>query len=161
MRRTRISTVVALAAVGAGLGFLVQFALASAGLPKFRPEYVMALSLLFIAGIVLALAVPIRRATRGTVRTRIDPFHATRVVLLAKASSLAGAIVTGAAVGLVVELLTRSGGLNSDSLLRALAVLGGALALVVAGLVGEYLCTVPPDDEDPDPAAPAPGSLEP
>lgn len=161
MKRTRISTMLALAAVGAGVGFVVQFALASAGLPKFRPEYVMALSLVFIAGIVIALAVPIRRATRSTVPARIDPFHATRVVLLAKASSLAGAILTGAAVGLVVELLTRSGGLNSDSLLRALAVLGGAIALAVAGLVGEYLCTVPPDEGEPETTAPAPGSLEP
>lgn len=161
MKRTPISTVVALVAVGAGLGFLVQVALAAAGLPKFRPEYVMALSLLFIAGIVIALALPIRRATRGAVRARIDPFHATRVVLLAKASSLGGALLSGAAVGLVVELLTRSGGLNSDSLLRALAVLGGGVALVVAGLVGEYLCTVPPDDDDPEPSTPAPGSLEP
>lgn len=148
MKRTRVSTLVALAAIGAAAGFLVQIALAAASLPKFRPEYTLALSLLFIAGIVIALALPIRRATRSEVRTRIDPFHATRVVVFAKASSLAGALLTGAAVGLLVELLTRSGGLNVDSLLRSLAVLGGAIAVLAAGLIGEYLCTVPPDDED-------------
>lgn len=160
MKRTRAATLVALAAMGAGGGFLLQVALAAAGFPKFRPEYTMALSLLFIAGVVIALAVPIRRATRGTVRTRIDPFHATRVVLLAKASSLAGALLGGVGVGLLVELLTRSGGLNSDSLVRSLAALGGAVALLIAGLVGEYLCTVPPS-EDGDAAPPAPGSVEP
>lgn len=159
MRRTRASSLVALAAIGAGGGFLVQIALAAAGFPKFRPEYTMALSLLFIAGIVIALALPIRQATRGTRRTRIDPFHATRVVLLAKASSLAGALLTGVGVGLLVELLTRSGGLNTDTLLRSLAVLGAAGALLVAGLVGEYLCTVPPP-QDGDEPAPAPGSVE-
>ncbi len=160
MRRTRASTLVILAAVGGSGGYLLQFALAAAGLPKFRPEYTMALSLVFIAGIVIALAVPIRQATQGTVRRRIDPFHATRVVLLAKASSLAGALLAGVAIGLVVELLTRSGGLNSDALLRSLAALGGAIALLVAGLVGEYLCTVPPsqDGDDPEPVA---GSLDP
>lgn len=158
MTRTRISTIVILITVGAAAGFLVQVALAAGSLPKFRPEYTLALSLLFIAGITIALAVPIRRATRATVRTRIDPFHATRVVLFAKASSIAGALLTGAAAGLLAELLVRNGGLNTDSLLRSLAVLVGAIAVLVAGLVGEFLCTVPPGDDEgkTDPA----GSLE-
>jgi hypothetical protein len=160
MTRTRISTVLALAVFGAVLAFGAQLALAALGQPKFAPEFVMALSLLFIAGIVLALAIPIRRATRGTVTARIDPFHATRVVLLAKASSLAGALLSGAALGLVLELVVRSAGINTDSLLRALAVSGGAIALVVAGLVGEYLCTVPPEDQDPETPG-APGRVEP
>jgi hypothetical protein len=154
MTRTKASTLVILAAIAAGAGFLVQVALASGGLQRYRPEYALALSLIFLAGIVIALAVPIRRATRATVRTRIDPFHATRVVLFAKASSIAGALLTGAAAGLLAEVLVRSGGVNTDSLLRTLAVLVGAVALLVAGLVGEWLCTVPPSDDDrePDPA---------
>jgi hypothetical protein len=152
--RTKASTLVILAAIGAGLGFLAQVALASGGMQRYRPEYVLALSLLFIAGIVIALALPIRRATRATVRARIDPFHATRVVLFAKASSIAGALLSGGAAGLLVEVLVRSGGINTDSLLRTIAVLAGAVALLVAGLVGEWLCTVPPgdDDRDVDPA---------
>lgn len=158
MTRTKVSTLVTLVAIGAASGFLVQVALAAASMPKFRPEYTLALSLVFIAGITIALAVPIRRATRATVRTRIDPFHATRVVLFAKASSLAGALLTGAAAGLLAELVIRSGGLNTDSLLRSLAVLTGSIAVLVAGLVGEFLCTVPPGDDDRD-ADPA-GSLE-
>lgn len=161
MTRTRVSTLVALVAVGGGAGFVVQVALAAAGLPKYRPDYALALSLLFLAGVVIALALPIRRATRAEVRTRIDPFHATRVVMFAKASSLAGALLTGAGVGLLVELLTRSGGLNGDALLRSLAVLGGAVALLVAGLVGEWLCTVPPADDEPGGPDRAPASLEP
>jgi hypothetical protein len=160
MTRTRVSTLVVLVSIGAGAGFLVQIALAAGSLPKYQPEYTLALSLLFIAGIAIALAVPIRRATRATVPTRIDPFHATRVVLFAKASSITGALLTGAALGLLAELVTRSGGLNNDSLLRSLAVLGGAIALLIAGLVSEFLCTVPPDDDDRD-AEPLPGSLEP
>jgi membrane protease YdiL (CAAX protease family) len=152
--RTRASTLVILAAIGAGVGFLLQVLLASGGMQRYRPELALALSLLFLAGIVIALAVPIRRATRGKVRTRIDPFHATRVVLFAKASSIAGALLTGGAAGLLAEVLVRSGGINTDSLLRTIAVLAGAVALLVAGLVGEWLCTVPPgeDDRDGDPA---------
>ena len=159
MTRTRVSTLVVFVAVGAAAGFLAQVALAAGSLPKYQPEFTLALSLLFIAGIAIALAVPIRRATRATVPTRIDPFHATRVVLFAKASRIVGALLTGGAVGLLAELVTRSGGLNSDSLLRSLAVLGGAITVLVAGLVSEFLCTVPPDDDDRD-AEPLPGSLE-
>ena len=159
MTRTRVSTLVVLVAVGAAVGFLAQVALAAGSLPKYQPEFTLALSLLFIAGIAIALAVPIRRATRATVPTRIDPFHATRVVLFAKASSIVGALLTGAAVGLLAELITRNGGLNTASLLRSLAVLGGAIVVLVAGLVSEFLCTVPPDDDDRD-AEPLPGSLE-
>lgn len=160
MKRTKVSSLVALLLIGAAGGVLLQLALAAASLPKFRPEYTLALSLLFIAGIAIALALPIRRATRATVSARIDPFHATRVVLFVKASSLAGALVTGVAIGLLGELLARSGGINTDSLVRSLAVLGGSLALLAAGLVGEFLCMVPPDDDDRD-REPVPGSLEP
>jgi len=156
--RTKLSTVVALIVVGAVAGFLVQIGLAAAGSPKFTPYYTLALSLVFIAAIVVALAIPIRRATRGKVRTRIDPFYATRVVLLAKASSIAGAVIAGTAFGLLLELLVRSGGLNSDGLLQTLATLGGAIALLTAGLVGEFFCTVPQPPDDPD-ADRTPGSL--
>ena len=158
MIRTKPSTIVALVVVGAVAGFLVQIGLAAASSPKFRPEYTLALSLVFIAAIVIALAVPIRQATRGKVRTRIDPFYATRVVLLAKASSIAGALISGGSLGLVLELLVRSGGLNSDSLVRTLAALGGAVTLLAAGLLGEAFCTAPQPPDDPD-ADRTPGSL--
>ena len=159
MTRTRASSILVLAVIGAVLGFFLQTALAAASQPKFVPAYTIALSLVIVAALVIALAVPIRRATRGKVRRRIDPFHATRVVVIAKASSLAGGLLTGLAIGLLAELLVRSGGVNSDSLLKTLATLGGAVVLLVAGLVGEFLCTVPPpsDDEGRD----LPVSLEP
>lgn len=159
MTRTKASTVVALAAIGAVLGFFLQIALASASQPKLAPAYTVGITLALIAVAVIALAVPIRRATRGTLKRRIDPFHATRVVLLAKASSLAGGLLTGGAIGLLTELLVRSGGLNTDSLLKTLAMLGGAVALLVAGLVGEFLCTVPPPSDDEGSEVPV--SLEP
>jgi hypothetical protein len=156
--RTSISTVVALVVIGAVAGFLVQIGLAAASSPKFRPEYTLALSLVAIAAIVIALTIPIRQATRGPVRTRIDPFHATRVVLLAKASSIAGGLLAGGALGLLLELFVRSGGLNTDSLLRTLATLGGAIALLAAGLVGEFFCTAPSPPDDPE-VDPSPGTL--
>jgi hypothetical protein len=149
MKRTRPSTLLLLALVGGIGGFLLQLALAAGSQPTLRPEFTLAVTLVFIAGIVIALAVPIRRATRGTVRRRIDPFYATRVVVLAKASSLGGALLAGIAAGFTIELLVRSGSPSSDGYVRTLVMLGASLVLLAAGLVAEHLCTVPPDDDRP------------
>lgn len=163
MSRTRWTTLLALAVVGGVAAIVLQVALAAASQPKLRPEFVLAATLVLIAAVVVLLAVPVRRATRSTGRRRtVDPFYATRVVLLGKASALAGALLTGAAAGLIVELLLRpaaEGGL----LVRMLAMLGGSIALAAAGLIAEWMCTIPPtgpeDEVGPPPLDPA-GGLE-
>ena len=118
MKRTRPTTLITLVLIGGVAGFLVQLILAAASQPKLRPEYTLAITLLFIAVLVVALAVPVRRATRAAVRRHIDPFYATRVVVLAKASSLGGALLTGVAAGFLLELLVRCG-IPLDRQLRA------------------------------------------
>ncbi|MEO5534557.1 MAG: DUF3180 domain-containing protein [Pseudolysinimonas sp.] len=165
MTRTRPSTIIGLVLAGGIVAFLLQLGLAAASQPKFRPEYSIAVTLIAIAIVVIALSVPVRQATRaqatrGRVRARIDPFHATRVVLITKASSIVGALFSGLAVGLLLELLTRSGGVNGDNLLRALAVVGASIVLLIAGLLGEFFCTVPPSDDDDRNGDPLPGSLD-
>lgn len=147
MTRTRASLVVVLAAIGAVGGFLVQLALAALGVQKLLPAFTLAITLVLIAIVVVALAVPIRRATRGTARGRVDPFYATRVVLLAKASAAAGALLSGAAVGLLVELLVRPVS-ATEALWRMLAMLVASVLVLVGGLVAETLCIVPPDDDE-------------
>lgn len=161
MTRTRPTTLLALVVVGLVGAYLLQLLLAATGQAKLRPEYSFALSLAFIAAIVITLAVPVRRATRSEHPRPIDPFYATRVVLLAKASSLTGALLAGAGAGLVLELLSRSGGLDSAALLRTLAMLAAAIVLLVAGLVAEWFCTVPPSDDDPSESDLEPGSVGP
>lgn len=163
MTRSRPATLIVLAIVGTVAGILLQTVLASLGHAKLRPEYTLALTLLLVGVAAIALAVPVRRATRGTRRQRVDPFYAMRVVVLAKACAIGGALLAGGGAGLVLELVLRSGAPGADAYLRALAVLGGGIVLLVGGLVAEYLCTVPRDsDDDPTtgpsaagPAAPA------
>ncbi len=161
MTRTRPTTLVALFVAGVVGAYLLQLLLAATGLAKFRTEYSLALSLLFIAAILITLAVPVRRATRSERPRPVDPFYATRVVLLAKASSLTGALLTGAASGLLLELVGRSAGFETGTLLRELAMLGAAIVLLAAGLIAEWFCTVPPSDDDPSEAQLDPGSVEP
>ena len=148
MKRTRPTTLILLALIGGVGGFLVQLILGSASQPKLRPEYTLAITLVFIAALVIGLAVPVRRATRATVRRHIDPFYATRVAVLAKASALGGALLTGFGAGFLVELLVRAGSPAGDNLWRVLAMLAASVVLLAAGLIAEYLCTVPPGDDD-------------
>lgn len=157
MGRISASLLVVLAAVGAVGGFLVQLALGAVGLQKLLPELTLAVTLVLIAIVVVALAVPIRRATHAKVRRPVDPFYATRVVLLAKASATAGALLSGAAAGLLVELFVRPVS-APEALWRMIAMLVASIVVLVAGLVAEALCVVPPDDDDekrPSAGAPA------
>lgn len=158
MTRTKPATLIILAILGAGGGILLQSVLAAIGMPKLRPEFTLALTLVAIGVIVVILAVPIRRSTRAKTRTRVDPFYATAVVALAKAGCIGGALLAGLGLGLVFELVVRSGGPGPEAYLRVISVLVGGILLVVGGLIAEWFCTVPKSgDDDPGtgPAAPA------
>ena len=150
MNRTRPATLILLAVVGTVVGFLLQIALAAASAPKFRPEFTFGATLALIGIVVVVLAVPVYRATHGPLPRPVDAFYATRVVVLGKASSLAGALLSGLGIGLSIELVIHSGTTTGETLLRVLASLGGAVLLLAGGLVAEFLCRVPPRDDDDD-----------
>ncbi|KQQ21192.1 DUF3180 domain-containing protein [Rathayibacter caricis DSM 15933] len=149
MTRTRLSTLLGLALAGAVAGFLLDLAIASSGRPVLLPPLTVPLTLVVVAAVVLAFAIPIHRATTGTLRRRIDPFRAMRVVVLAKASSLVGALLLGASGGILVYLLSRAVP-SLGSVWQDVATIAGSIVLLVAGLVAEHLCTIPPSDDDDD-----------
>ncbi len=150
MTRTRPGPLVALAVIGTVVGFLLQIALAAASLPKLRVEYTFAVTIGLIALVIVILAVPVYRATHGPLRRPVDSFYATRVLALAKASSLAGALLVGLGLGLALDLLVRSSTTTGDLVARDLSTLGSAILLLAAGLIAEFLCRVPPQDDDDD-----------
>lgn len=156
MTRSTPGPLIAIGIIGLVIGVLLQLGLAAMNMPKLRPEFSLAITLVLIGAAVVSLAVPVRRATRGNPAHRVDPFYATRVVVLAKASALGGALISGVGLGFVVELAIRSGEPGADAYLRVLSVLGGGIALLAGGLVAEFLCTIPKsDDDDPDVGPPA------
>ena len=158
MTRTRPALLAVLALVAAVAAFALQLGLAAVGLSKIVPQVTLAVTLVLIAVVVVALALPVRRATRGAgerapdapPRPRVDPFYATRVVLIAKASAVAGALLGGAAAGIVIELIVRPVS-TSASLWAGVAMLVGGMLLLVAGLLAESWCVLPPDDDDKPP----------
>jgi len=125
-----------------------QFLLARLGESVIIPPLTWGVSLALVGAIVLGLAWPIRQSLHNsTSRALLDPLYSTTVLLLAKASALAGAGLLGGAVGLGVFFLTRPVVSSSALWLVGLALLG-ALVLIVGALVAERWCALPPDAPD-------------
>lgn len=158
MTRTRPLALVVFAVAGAVAAVLLQVGLGAAGQSKLVPPVSLAVTLVLIAAVVLAAALPVRRALKAADASKgpIDPFYATRVLLIAKASAFTGALLAGAGLGFASELLARPV-VASGALWSVGATFVAAVVLLVAGLVAEWFCLLPPDDEDRNSATPTSG----
>jgi len=89
----------------------------------------------------------------------LPPMFVARMVVLAKASSLVGALLAGVSVGFVGYL---SGMLDATTprsdLITASLTFGSCLILIAAALFLEYCCRVPRDPRDDRDDEPAPQS---
>lgn len=148
--RTRASTVILLVLIGGTALGGIEYALRATGNAILVPPVTLPIALAAIGAIVVSMAVPIRRMTRSRVPSPspVDPLFATRVAMLAKASSLSGALLAGGSVGILVYMSTLAVLPNTFGL--AIAAVVGATALLVCGLIAERMCTVPPRDDDDD-----------
>jgi Protein of unknown function (DUF3180) len=125
-------------------------------LPVYAP---VTLVLLAVTELGMAKVVSDRLAhrldRRGRPRGRpLHPMQVARAAVLAKASSVTGAVLLGAYGGLFAWTLPRRGELavaGSDAVVSGLTALA-ALALVVSALVLERACRTP-DDRDLEAAA--------
>ncbi|HEU4807320.1 MAG TPA: DUF3180 domain-containing protein [Homoserinimonas sp.] len=147
MKRTSALSLAVFAVVGLALGVLVQVWLAQTGQPGVQPPLTLAIGLSLIGLVDIALAWPIRKVAKGTAKARVDPFYATRVVVLAKASSITGALLAGAAAGFALYLLSRTMP-PVGSIGFFISMFAGAVVLMVCGLVAEHMCKLPPDEPE-------------
>ncbi|KQS06154.1 DUF3180 domain-containing protein [Curtobacterium sp. MCLR17_007] len=150
MKTTRASTLISLAVVAGIAGFALNAALASRQAPALLLVSPLGFALALIGVVLIALALPVRRHAQGVPGRRVDPIYATRVVVLAKASSICGVLFGAFALGLLVYLLTRSVVPSLGSTLPSAVAVGGGIVLTVCALVAERMCIAPPDDDDPD-----------
>jgi hypothetical protein len=148
--RTKPLHLVLLAVLGGLVLWFIEVALAASGRPVIIPPFTLSIALLLIGGLIVVMAIPVRRVSRRVPNARVDPFYATRVVVLAKASSLGGALLAGGGAGIAVYLLTRSVLPPTNSVTMAIVSAVGALLLLVGGLVAEHMCSIPPQDDDHD-----------
>jgi len=154
VKRTGPGILLIAAIVGAVAGFLLDTSLTAMGRATFTPAPSLPTLLALLGAIVVVLAIPVFRATRGRTARPVDPFRALRIAVLAKASSLVGAAGTGFALGLLAFLLTRPVTPSLGSLGSIIATIVCGVVLVIAGLVAEQLCTLRKDDDDENPGTP-------
>lgn len=169
MRRTSPPALVFLGFVAAVLGWTLESWLVSTGRSMLVPPLTLPVTLVVLAAVLLILAWPVRRYTRelhdraeraaaaeregraleespqDPSRKRVDPQLAIRVLALAKASSLTSSLIGGASVAILLFVATRPV-VTFDNAFGAGASLVGAIALLVAGLLAESWCALPPSD---------------
>lgn len=148
MKPTRVRDLLGVGVVAALLGNLV-IGLSYGMLPGFPLLTGVTLGVLGVAEVLAGNALRARIRRRPGARP-VQPLVAARAVLLAKASSLAGAIMAGIWAGLLGYVLPRSAEVTA----AASDALSGAVGLVCAlGLVGGALwlerCCRTPDDDPP------------
>lgn len=147
MQPTRWQSLAAAALVAGVLGaLLVTLAYGSLpALPGFAP-----VTLALLALVELGMARVVRDRVRGTARPgsrRLHPLQVARAAALAKASSLAGAVLAGLYAGILLALLPRRlAAAGPDRVFAGLSALT-ALALVAAALLLERACRAPVDDD--------------
>ena len=154
MKPTRVSTLVVVAVAGAVLGWLLLRGL-YAKLPPLPWTGVPALLIAAKAEAWTGRDLKNRIAGKRGLKPAA-PLFVSRMVALAKASSLAGAAIAGLAAGFVIYL---SGSLSApvprQDALTAAVTLAAAVVLTCAALYLEYCCRVPdlPDRDRTDEGA--------
>ncbi|HWL01557.1 MAG TPA: DUF3180 family protein [Microbacteriaceae bacterium] len=147
MNRTAPWTLVSIGVGGLVVGWLIELLLVAVGRPVIVPPYPLAGALVVLAVAVVAVAVPVRRVAKGEPGARVDPFYATRVLVLAKSASIAAAGLAGLFGGALVFIATRPV-IVDDLMWKSIAGLAASAALLVAGIVAEGMCRIPPRDDD-------------
>ncbi|GAA3777023.1 hypothetical protein GCM10022240_30560 [Microbacterium kribbense] len=153
MRRTGPGALIVAGILGGGAGYLLDQLLTASGRPTFTPMFTLPVMLLVVGACVIVLALPIYRATHGHATAPVNPFRAVRIAVLAKASSLVGAVFTGFGLGLLTFILSRPADPSASSVSALIATIVCAAVLIAAGLIAEHLCTIRKDDDDTHPGA--------
>jgi hypothetical protein len=147
MRPTRVSTLIVIAVAAA----VVSWALLRSLYTRLPPLPWTGVPALLVAAIAEAWT---GRDLRARIAGRrglkpAAPLFVSRMVALAKASSLAAAAIAGLAAGFDIYL---SGSLTApvprQDALTAAVTFASAVVLACAALYLEYCCRVPPDPDD-------------
>lgn len=112
-------------------------------------SWVSVVVLVFMASGVFVAGLPVRRFLRGQARKPFNPLRAMRILVLAQASALTGALVTG---WYLAQVLVLSPDLDIASrrglALRLAALALGGVLMSVAGLLTQAMCRVDTSDKD-------------
>jgi Protein of unknown function (DUF3180) len=163
MKQTKILSLLIAFAISAAATFaIVKAVVANGGVVPVAPTNLL-ISIPAIAVIELLAAIPVFRyrrelskfASTGKRPKRIDPFYAVRILALAKATAISGALFSGFAASLV--LLQATLPVLPDSIWLNVIALVESILLIVVAMIIERACKLPEDGE----VADAKGSARP
>lgn len=140
--------VAALASAAVAWLFISTFYADIPKLPWLPPVILAGLAVLEWYAAVITRA----RIDRRPGRDPVEPLTVARYAVLAKASSLAGAIFAGCYAGITAWLAVERTRAATDDLPASVGGLVASLALIAAALWLERACRVPkrPDEDEPD-----------
>lgn len=156
MKPTKVLTLIGWAVPAATAGYLASKLISANGGPVPLTPINLILTLVAIAIILGAFAVPMvryRRALAEQLKSpaaprpkRLNPFYAFRLLVLAKATAVSGALFAGWHLGVI--WLQVSSPVTPDSIWQNVAALIASIAMVVVGLTVERLCRIKDDGSD-------------
>ncbi|WP_436699040.1 DUF3180 domain-containing protein [Nocardioides sp. BYT-33-1] len=141
LRPTGLPTLLAWTAVGLVGGWGLHPLCERLGVVPPLVSAAQPLALLLLAAILGYVAWVTHRAVHVR-RERLESHQAVNRLVLARASALVAALVTGGYVGYALSWVGDPAELADERLVRALVAAGCALAAVVAGLFLERACRV-------------------
>jgi Protein of unknown function (DUF3180) len=107
--------------------------------------------LVFMACGVFFAGLPVRRFLHGQAKKPLNPIRAMRTLVLAQASALTGALVTGWYLAQILVVSPNFDIASRRSLgWRLAALAAGGVLMVVAGMVVQRMCRVDKDHPDRD-----------
>lgn len=145
---------------------LLGFYLAVAGLAtvllrwlqiRGTDPFAVPLSVTIVLGLIAATVLFLGLRVRRWVRTgeHFDAIGATRTLALAQAAALVGAIQAGYFTAQIITVFDSWPAPDAqDVTYRAIGATIAAAALITAGLIAQWSCRVPPDEDDPPNSAP-------
>lgn len=150
MQRTRVGSLLLVAALATAATWAVVRALSSQGVLLPEVPWATVVVLLFIAAVVFWLGWTVRQYLHGR-RPGLDAIRAARTAVLAKASCYAGALLTGWYLAQVLSALTGfHGEVAAGRAWPAVLAVLGSVVLSVVGLLVEWFCRIPPPDDGKD-----------
>lgn len=148
IRRTHWQLVLGLVLGSAGISWVVLEWWVSLGRTPVPVSGAVAAVIVAFAVVLFALGRSVRRYVLGRSHT-MTPLRAFRVLVLAKASVIAGAVQVGFFAANTVVVLGYSEAPGAQRLaLTSGAAAAACVLLVVVGLVVEWFCRVPPVDTE-------------
>ncbi len=155
MKPTRVLTLVGWAVSAVTAAFLLAKYRVAIGAQIPVTPWNLIVTLAAIAVILAVFALPMWRYRRALAQKikdasaarpkRLNPFYAVRLLALAKATAISGALFAGWHIGVI--WLQLSSPVTSSAIWQNLAGLVAAALMIIVGLLVERICRIPNDSE--------------